>query len=146
MVSSLAYFVTLLQKDFVNYCNRRLSEINLSQGQLYFILYVGKHPGGSPKELSHALHMDAGHTARSLTRLEHGGFLMQEPDPEDRRAHILRLTEAGEAAFRLSHELFSQWDEAVLGSFTEEEQSQLIVLLERVVHTVGGEFGVRKNS
>ena len=42
---SLAFFTTLLNKDFTNYCNRRLAEAGLLQGQLYFILYVGKHPG-----------------------------------------------------------------------------------------------------
>ena len=101
---SLAFFATLLNKDFTAYCNRRLGEAGLMQGQLYFILYVGKHPGCAPKDLVQALRMDIGHTTRTLVKLEQGGFLVQEQNPEDRRAHILRLTEKGEAAFALSHE------------------------------------------
>ena len=71
---SLAFFTTLLNKDFTNYCNRRLAEAGLLQGQLYFILYVGKHPGCAPKELAKGLRMDIGHTTRSLAKLEQGGI------------------------------------------------------------------------
>ena len=130
---SLAFFATLLNKDFTAYCNRRLGEAGLMQGQLYFILYVGKHPGCAPKDLVQALRMDIGHTTRPLVKLEQGGFLVQEQNPEDRRAHILRLTEKGEAAFALSHELFAQWDQEVLEGFTTEEKEQLLTLLKKTL-------------
>lgn len=142
---SLAFFTTLLNKDFTNYCNRRLAEAGLLQGQLYFILYVGKHPGCAPKELAKGLRMDIGHTTRSLVKLEQGGFLEQESNPDDRRAHILRLTERGEAAFRLSHELFAQWDEMLLDGFTAEEREQLMGLLKKTLHMEGGMPCVRNN-
>lgn len=145
MNRSLAFFTTLLNKDFTNYCNQRLAEAGLLQGQLYFILYVGKHPGCAPKELVRALRMDIGHTTRTLAKLEQGGFLVQEQNPDDRRAHILRLTEKGEKAFRLSHELFFQWDHEVLGDITPEEREQLMNLLRKVVRMEGGAPCVRNN-
>ena len=58
---------------------------------------------------------------------------LQEQNPEDRRAHILRLTEKGEAAFALSHELFAQWDQEVLEGFTTEEKEQLLTLLKKTL-------------
>lgn len=135
MISSFAHYVSLLRKDFTDYCARRLSEAGLSQGQLYFILYVGRHPDCSPRMLAEALHMDGGHTARSLAKLEQGGFLVQKQDPRDRRAHVLHLTERGDNAFRLSYDLFAQWDNTVLGDFTPEERTQLMALLTRLIHT-----------
>ena len=146
MLSSLAYFATVLRKDFTDYCNKRLSDMNLSQGQLYFILYIGKHPDCSPKELAEGLHMDMGHTARALVKLEQGGFLSQKQDLKDRRAHVLRLTEAGEAVFHLSHDLFSQWDDETMASFTPEEREQLLSLLQKLIRLEGGVPCVRNHS
>ena len=133
MLSSLAYYITLLRKDFTNYCNQQLAEMGLSQGLLFFILYVGKHPSCSPKDLAQALHMDAGHTVRSLSKLEQGGFLVQEINPGDRRARILTLTKEGEKAFLLSHEMFTQWDNKATASLTTEERQLLTALLEKLV-------------
>ena len=146
MPPSLAYYATLLRKDFSDYCNRRLSEIGLTQGMLFFILYVGRHPDCSPKALAQALHMDAGHTARSISKLEQGGFLLQEADPRDRRAHVLRLTWAGEEAFRMSHELFTQWDDEALRPLSGGEREQLMALLKKLIHMEEGMPCVREHS
>lgn len=134
MLSSLAYVVTLMRKDFIEYCNEQLSKIGLSQGLLFFILYIGKHPACSPKELSEALHMDIGHTARSLNKLIQTGFILQETNPKDRRAHILNLTDLGQDAYRISHELFFSWDNEVLCTLNDDEREQLFILLDKVMH------------
>lgn len=134
MLTSFAYVVTLMRKDFVEYCNEKLSKIGLSQGLLFFILYIGKHPACSPKELSEALHMDIGHTARSLNKLIQTGFIIQATNPKDRRAHILNLTEHGQDSFRISHELFFSWDDEVLCMLNEDERTQLFMLLTKLVH------------
>ena len=138
-MDSLAYYVTMLRKDFSQYCSRELSAVGLSPGQLYFILYVGRHPGCTPKVLAQALRMDMGHTIRTLAKLEAGGFLVQSPKADDRRAHELRLTEQGEAAFALSHVLFAKWDDAALGGLQEAERAQLLALLGKVVEEKGRE-------
>ena len=138
-MDSLANYVTVLRKDFSQYCAGELSAVGLSPGQLYFILYVGRHPGCTPKVLAQALRMDMGHTIRTLAKLEAGGFLVQSPKAEDRRAHVLRLTEQGEAAFALSHVLFAKWDQAMLGGLQEAERAQLLALLGKVVEEKGRE-------
>ena len=56
MVSSIAYYITLLRRDFAGYCSRELGKLGLSQGLLFFILYVGRHPGCTPGQLAAALH------------------------------------------------------------------------------------------
>ena len=59
MVSSIAYYITLLRRDFAGYCSRELGKLGLSQGLLFFILYVGRPPGCTPGQLAAALHMAA---------------------------------------------------------------------------------------
>ena len=143
MVDSLAYYTTVLRKGFTEYCNQRLQEMGLTQGLLFYILYVGKHPGCAPKALTEALHMDVGHTTRTLAKLEQGGFLVQLPNPKDKRAHILQLTPVGEAAFKASHELFIQWDDQVMSGLSGEERGQLMGLLHKMLGRKGGEADVR---
>ena len=75
MFDTFAYLITSLRKDFTEFCNEKLQEMGLTQGLLFFILYAGKHPRCSPKELTEALHMDAGYCARALAKLEEKGFL-----------------------------------------------------------------------
>lgn len=137
MLQTLAYYAAMLRKDFADYCSRRLADEGLSQGQLYFILYIGRHPGCSPKELTRALRTDAGQATRTLTRLAQENFLVQEKNTADRRARTLKLTEKGEAAFQLSHELFTQWDAKVLRPLSEEEQTVLMTLLAKLMQTEG---------
>ena len=137
MNKTLAYYVTLLRKDFADYCNQKLAETGLMQGQLYFILYIGRHANCSPKELVQALHMDAGHTTRTLAKLAQDGFLVQKRSKTDGRSHTLLLTEKGEASFFMSHELFAQWDQEVLCKLSTEEQATLMALLSKLLFAEG---------
>lgn len=146
MVSSLAFYITVLRKEFAGYCNDRLQELGLSQGFLFFILYVGKHPGCSPKELAQGLHMDSGHVTRTLSKLEQSGFLCQEINEKDRRARVLRLEEKGMEAFRISHELFSDWDKQVMDGMPDEDRARLLSLLSALVREREGEGCVRKSA
>lgn len=132
MEKTLAFDVMILRKDFVRYCNERLSEIGLSQSMLYFVLYVGKNPGTSPKHLAGGLQMDFGYVTRNLIQLEADGFLIQKVNPKDRRSHTLNLTEKGQQAFNLSHQLFDQWDRHALSVLTAEEKKQLKRLMEKL--------------
>lgn len=146
MYTSLAYYVTSLRKDFVDYCNKSLSNIGLSQGQLYFLIYVGKHPSCSPKELAKALNMDIGHTARTIYKLEENNFLIQKQNPNDRRGRVLQLTEKGKDAFELSYDLFKQWDKEILQNLSDEEQDIVFSLMKKIIRTDEGMSCLRKDS
>lgn len=139
MVNSLAYFIMLLRRQFADYCNERLHELGLSQGLLFFILYVGKHPGCQPKELAGNLHMDTGHVTRSLVKLEQAGFLTQESNSRDRRSRLLCLTDKGEEAFRISHELFSNWDELVMKDLGQWDRTLLLGILGGIANKKEGD-------
>lgn len=138
MKSTLSYAIMVLQKNFVSFSNRELQKLGLSQGLLYFILYVGNHPGCSQKELAQRLHMDAGHVTRSLNKLEQNGFITMEQNKEDRRVHMLYLQKKGEEAFLFSHSLFSRWDQAVLSEMTEADQQQLLSYTSQLARKIGG--------
>ena len=51
LISTLSYYTTELYKEFAAYTTEKLHELGLNFGQMYFIIYVGKHPECTPSEL-----------------------------------------------------------------------------------------------
>lgn len=133
MKHTFAFSITVLQKQFRNYCQTELQKLGVSHGQLFFLLYIGKHPQCSPKEVSTQLHLDTGHTTRALSKLEQAQFIIQDINPLDKRARLLSLTPQGEEIFQLSHEFFNQWDQETLQCLSVEETETLLTLLNKIM-------------
>ena len=134
MEHTLSFYSTTLYRDFFAYTTERLQTLGLSFGQLPFVLYVGNHSGCTPGELNAALHIDWGHTQRTLSRLADDGFLRKEPNPKDRRTCNLTLTPQGQEAFRISHQVFFTWDDQKTAHLTQEEKSALYAILAKLTH------------
>lgn len=120
--------ILTLNKRFSTYTTQRLQELGLSFGLMYFVSSEGKHPDCSPSELTKDLHLDWGHSQRSLIRLAEDGFLTRE---KVGRSYRLNLTEKGETAFAVCHQVFYDWDARNLNGLTAEEQRQLLSLLQK---------------
>lgn len=126
MFRTFSYACTVLYRRFTQYTSARLNQLGLSFGTLFFLIYVGKHPGCTQSELTIALHLDWGHSQRTVLKLVEGGFLLRE---KDGRAYRLTLSEQGQRAFTASHQVFFDWDEQALANLTPEERRQLTALL-----------------
>lgn len=126
MFRTFSYACTVLYRRFTQYTSARLNQLGLSFGTLFFLIYVGKHPGCTQSELTTALHLDWGHSQRTVLKLVEGGFLLRE---KDGRAYRLTLSEQGQCAFTASHQVFFDWDEQALANLTPEERRQLTALL-----------------
>ena len=78
MFDTLAYYSSVLYRHFTHYTGEKLQALGLNYGSLFFLIYVGKHPGCTPSELTKALHVDWGHSQRSVARLVEDGFMTKE--------------------------------------------------------------------
>lgn len=132
MKQTLSYFSTVFYKSFAAYTSKRLQQTGLNYGSLFFVIYVGKHPNCTPAEMTNALHMDWGHSQRSITKLVQDGFLRKEKSENDHRSYHLTLTEKGQLAFDTSHQVFFDWDAETLSCLSEDEREQLLFLLEKL--------------
>ena len=119
--STISFYVMEFYKQFAAYTTQQLQEFGLSFGMMYFVIYVGKHPGCTPAEMTKNLHLDWGHCQRSVIKLVEDGFMTRE---KQGRSYHLGLTPAGERAFRTCHQVFFDWDAQNLSGLTEEEQPQ----------------------
>lgn len=68
--------------------------------------------------------------------LERDGVSAYEPNPEHRRAKLLRLTPAGRAALQWLQASQREWANAVGARIGERELRQACVVLERLLHAV----------
>lgn len=129
MFQTLAFYATTFHRDFAAYITARLQKLGLSFGLLFPLIYVGKHPGCTQAELTSALGLDWGYSQRSIARLVEGGFLTRE---KSGRAYCLNLSEKGQEAFGLSHQVFYDWDKERLAALEPAERERLIALLAKV--------------
>ena len=126
MLRTFSYACTVLYRRFTHYTSNRLHQLGLSFGTLFFLIYVGKHPGCTQSELTTDLRMDWGNSQRTVLKLVESGFLNRE---KDGRAYRLTLSDKGRQAFEASHQVFFDWDEEALSNLTPEERTQLMALL-----------------
>ena len=126
MFQTLAYYATAFHRSFVNYTTAKLQTLGLNFGSLFLVIDVGKHPGCTQTQLTSDLNLDWGYSQRSVTKLVEEGFLTRE---KSGRCYHLNLSDKGQQAFEVSHQVFFDWDEQVLSALSLQEREQLFTLL-----------------
>jgi DNA-binding MarR family transcriptional regulator len=76
--------------------NRRASALGVTSAQWRVMFWLGRQPGSKQVELAEKLDVEPITAGRTIDRLEEAGLVERRPDPEDRRAWRLYLTEQAE--------------------------------------------------
>ena len=90
------------------------------------------------RELAQAIGVREPTLTKQLHELETRGLLTRQRHPENRRIHLVELTEAGEQAFLLLRDAAIAFDHRLRTGLTDDETAQLADLLDRLVDNVGG--------
>ena len=94
----------------------------------YSTIFYRSFAACSPSELTKALYLDWGYSQRSLNKLAADGFLSKE---KHGRSYTLTLTDRGQQAFVVSHQVFFTWDDTRLANLNDTEKGQLLALLQK---------------
>ncbi|MEU1512841.1 MarR family transcriptional regulator [Streptomyces sp. NPDC005811] len=86
-----------------------------------------------PGVLAVRLSVEASHVTRQLRHLEQAGHVTRVPDPEDRRAQLIRLTDSGRTAVRRIRAAGLRGMEAALADWEPADLHRLAALFERLV-------------
>jgi DNA-binding MarR family transcriptional regulator len=86
-------------------------------------------------DIADKLVLSRGGTTKVIDRLEALGYVAREPDPQDRRATLVTITDAGRGVRRKAQavtdvELERMW----AGHLTEEESTVIVEAMQRVIH------------
>ena len=92
-------------------------------------------------EIADHLSVDLSVASRQIAALQEAGYVVREPDPEDRRAHRISITAEGTRVLHESHRRMVDAFEQAVGDWTEEELSALADGLNRLRDDFTGTAG-----
>jgi DNA-binding MarR family transcriptional regulator len=85
-----------------------------------------------PTDLTNATMLTSSGTTKRLDRLEQAGLIAREPDPDDRRGTLIRLTPAGRRLIDKVTEAHLENERRLVGALTAAERRQLADLLRKL--------------
>jgi DNA-binding MarR family transcriptional regulator len=86
-----------------------------------------------PGELAQRLGVEASHVTRTVQQLERNGYVSRIPDPDDRRAQRIRLTDAGREAVARIRDAGARHMQLALADWRPDELQELAGLFHRMV-------------
>jgi len=119
-----------IQRRLLEHARPCLAETGLDPKRAFLLAQVER--GHRPGEIAERLHLPPPSVSHLLADLEAAGWLVREPDPEDRRRQRLRLTEEGRARLASARRCLEAASTALLKALSEDEQAALFALLDRL--------------
>jgi MarR family transcriptional regulator, transcriptional regulator for hemolysin len=95
-----------------------------------------RRTAGTQRALADAVGIREATLTHHLNAMEAGGLLTRRRDPENRRVHVVELTEAGEAAFARLREAAVAFDRRLRRGISADELDGLGRLLDRLAANV----------
>ena len=104
-------------------------------GREHLLVLIAEHPEGAwQKDIAWEADINASSASELIGRLEADGYLVRETDENDRRAVLLKLTEAGQARaaeIKAERETFL---DGLFSKLTDEEKETLSALLDKLLN------------
>ncbi len=95
----------------------------------WVLSFLADHDGVPQHELGDAFMMDANNAVLLLNELEAAGYIERRRNPEDRRRHLVFLTDEGREAVSRARGACAATEDVVLGNLSGEERETLRALL-----------------
>ncbi|HEU5098675.1 MAG TPA: helix-turn-helix domain-containing GNAT family N-acetyltransferase [Roseiflexaceae bacterium] len=111
------------------------SEYSLTEARVIYEL--AHRDGVTASALGGELGLDAGYLSRILQSFKKRGLLDKQLSESDRRQHVLRLTEAGQAAFAVLNTRSQHQIEAMLGRLPAEDRQRLVAAMQTIEDLLG---------
>lgn len=113
-----------------------LGPLGLSYGDFDVINTLrrrGDPAGTNPKLLAASALITSGAMTSRLDRLERAGLLVRRPDPSDRRAVLVQLTDEGEALAKRAVDAVLEADRRFLEPLDADQRSTVAANLKRIL-------------
>ncbi|WP_128429562.1 MarR family winged helix-turn-helix transcriptional regulator [Streptomyces cyaneus] len=110
-----------------------LAGVPLDRAAVALLRQVADSESLRPGELAARLGVEASHVTRTVQQLQRTGYVTRVPDPQDRRAQRIELTEPGRQAVARVREAGARGMQLALADWTPEELRRLATLFHRMV-------------
>ncbi len=123
------YLMGRLHRSGVGRIDAALAGSGLALRDFYVLVCVGEFGPLAQQRVADRLGLDRSDLVKVLDRLEAAGQVLRERDTEDRRRHVLTLTEAGRAAVARVEDVSAAVTGELLSELSPREQETLHRLL-----------------
>ena len=138
LVEPIGLFVTRQARALSRAFDRALNEAGGTLPRWLVLVSLKGNLHGTQRQIAEALGIEGPTLTHHLNRMERGGFITRVRDPDNRRAHVVALTDAGEREFRTLVRHVQAFDRQLRAGFSDEELAMLRQLLDRLVANAAG--------
>lgn len=124
--------MTRAQQSVHQYFRAQLAALGVTPVQYAVMDALWREDNLTPSQIASAISLDGSTVTGILDRLESKELCKRLPDPNDRRALRVVLTESGRALEAPLMKVIAECNETILAPFTAEEKKTLIELLQRL--------------
>lgn len=115
----------LYRRDF----ERRARHIGLTRAQWTILAHLARNEGANQISVADTLELQPITLARTLDRMAEAGWIERRPDPEDRRARLLYMTDKAWQVLDSMFPLAAETREIALAGLNAEARDQLTAML-----------------
>lgn len=128
---AFGFLVTDLARMIRADMDRRIESagIGITPGEARALVYAARFGEVRQSVLAERMGLEAMTVSGYLDRLEHRGFVKRAPDPGDRRAKLVRLTDKADAALEAIARMGAEVRARARGDMSDEEWTALLSLL-----------------
>jgi DNA-binding MarR family transcriptional regulator len=102
------------------------------------VLYEISHTGQcTAKKIRANIYIDEGYLSRIIDKFATAGLIRKTPAPEDRRLHLIVLTEKGKREFAKLNDNSNKAISRLIGKLSEKEREELVGMMERIRQLLG---------
>jgi DNA-binding MarR family transcriptional regulator len=131
-VDELTHELFTFFNGFSSWENSVIKTSDLTVSEAHAIEVLGKQGQMNMKSLAQYLGVTTGTTTVTVDRLEKKEYARRESVKEDRRVHLITLTEKGQHAFSEHHQYHYNLTEQILSVLSPEEHEQLLTILRKI--------------
>lgn len=119
--------------------DKAVASKGVTRAQWTVIAVVASNPGATQRVISEHLEISEVSAGRLVDRLSAEGLVERRRKEDDKRAHAIYLTEAGERLTGELSELARDAERSAFATFSHEELTEMLRLLEKMAVNLGAQ-------
>ncbi|MBZ9571111.1 MarR family winged helix-turn-helix transcriptional regulator [Methanobrevibacter sp. TMH8] len=113
--------VTIIYKSYKNYLMYKLTDLDITPGQIPFILELMRSKNASQDDLANKLFVTRGTTAKALRKLDDQEIIERKTALNNRRKYNVFLTDKGKETALEIEKIDKSWEDMILSRLKESE-------------------------
>ncbi len=130
------YLMNRIMGDYNESLRAEMAALGLSTPMMRALAVLSVMDAVQPGRLAVYTVVEQSTLSRALATLERNGLVAREPDPADSRAALLRLTEAGRAAFETLWPRMAESHGRMFAGVDEAERAAFVATLRKILANI----------